>query len=344
MNTQQQLLFFFSALGVFNGLIISIYFFFYKRPKNLSNYFFAFLILMLVIRIGKSVFYFFNPDLSKTYLQIGLSACFLIGPAVYIYLKSVVTPSYAETNKWKIHLFILVSIILIVGIVYPYHIYPSYWYEFINGKIYLTWLIYLLISGYVLKETLKNLFRKNYKISPLEFWLLSVYLGNVIIWVAYSTTMYTSYIVGALSFSFVFYLLLILILLNKKKSAIFSPSEKYFNKKIDNADVIIKNLETLMAEDKPFKNQNIKLKDIALKLNISSHLLSQLLNDNLGKSFTLFVNEYRVDEAKKLLVKADVFTLEAIGLEAGFSSKSSFYATFKKITGQTPAHFKNTLE
>jgi AraC-like DNA-binding protein len=65
-----------------------------------------------------------------------------------------------------------------------------------------------------------------------------------------------------------------------------------------------------------------------------------LLNDNLGKSFALFINEYRIEEAKHLLKENNSFTLEAIGFEAGFSSKSTFYATFKKVTGQTPSEFK----
>jgi len=340
MDFNNSVLFFFSALGVFNGLIISIYFFFFKKPKNLSNYFFAFLILMLVIRIGKSVFYFFNPDLSKIFLQVGLSACFLIGPSLYTYLKSVVTPKYKKKSHWKIHFLVLLIIVIGVGFVYPYHLNIELWRSLILKIFYPVWFIYLIISAYVIKDIIINLFKKNYKITPLEFWLISVYFGNVIIWVAYKTTQYTSYIVGALSFSFVFYLLLLLIIFNKKKSAIFSPSEKYSDKKIDNASVLIQDLEKLMSEDKPYKNPIIKLNDIATKLNISSHLLSQLLNDNLGKSFTLFINEYRVKESKRIINSDTKFTLEAIGFDSGFSSKSTFYSTFKKITGVTPSQFK----
>jgi AraC-like DNA-binding protein len=74
-------------------------------------------------------------------------------------------------------------------------------------------------------------------------------------------------------------------------------------------------------------------------MDVSQHLLSQLLNDNLGKSFSKFINEYRVNEAKTLIKNNKKFTLEAIGFDAGFSSKSTFYATFKKIVGVTPSQF-----
>ena len=99
-------------------------------------------------------------------------------------------------------------------------------------------------------------------------------------------------------------------------------------------------LSSLMQTKVLFKNPDVKLKNIADELNVSKHHLSQLLNDNLGKSFAQYINELRTEEAKQLLVENNQFTLEAIGFEAGFSSKSTFYATFKKIVGQTPAEYK----
>ncbi|WP_437824163.1 hypothetical protein [Tenacibaculum mesophilum] len=56
-----------------------------------------------------------------------------------------------------------------------------------------------------------------------------------------------------------------------------------------------------MKEEELYKNTAIKLSDISVKIVVSSHKLSQFLNDNLGKSFATFLNEYRIEEAKKLL-------------------------------------------
>lgn len=189
-----------------------------------------------------------------------------------------------------------------------------------------------------------KIFSKTAKISSLDFWLLSVYFGNFIIWIAYKTTNYTSYIVGALSFSFIFYLLFLLLHFNKKKFAIFSTTEKYSDKKISNVSELTQQLIKMMDEEQLFKNPNVKIKDIAFKMGIPSHTLSQLLNDNIGKSFALFINEYRVAEAKDLISKNDLYTLESIGFDAGFSSKSTFYASFKKVSGQTPAQFRKRLK
>ena len=86
MNIGKELLFFFSALGAFNGLILSLYFSFFNSKKYLCNYFLGALLFALSVRIGKSVFVYFDGTLPKIYLQIGLSACFFIGPFLYCFL------------------------------------------------------------------------------------------------------------------------------------------------------------------------------------------------------------------------------------------------------------------
>ncbi len=80
MELSRELLFFFSALGAFNGIVLGLYFLFFAKPKHISNSFFGAFLLMLSIRVGKSVFFHFNTDLSFHYLQLGLTACFFIGP------------------------------------------------------------------------------------------------------------------------------------------------------------------------------------------------------------------------------------------------------------------------
>lgn len=69
------------------------------------------------------------------------------------------------------------------------------------------------------------------------------------------------------------------------------------------------------------------------------HQLSQVLNDNMGKNFTVFINEYRINEACNIIVSDNKLTLEGIGYEVGFNSKSTFFSTFKKLKGTTPAMF-----
>ncbi|WP_350293174.1 helix-turn-helix domain-containing protein [uncultured Croceitalea sp.] len=345
MNISNELLFFFSALGVFNALLISFYFFFVKKSNNNSNFFFGFLLLMLAIRVGKSVFYYFNDDLAQIFIKVGLVACILIGPALYFYIKSTVRQD-AKIRFWKLHFLLLATLSISVGVLYPETHDPL-----VLGKlhwmtiIYTIWIFYIIATGWVIRQTIGKIFKRNEKLSSLDFWVLSVFLGNLIIWIAYKTVSYTSYIVGALSFSFIFYLLFLLIHFRKTKSAIFDKSFKYSNKKIEPAEAesLSEQLNYLLDKEKLFTDANLKLSDVASRMNILPHTLSQLINDNLGKSFTTLINEYRVKEAQHLIESNANIKLEAVGYDCGFNSKSTFYSVFKKVTSTTPAKYKESI-
>lgn len=102
-------------------------------------------------------------------------------------------------------------------------------------------------------------------------------------------------------------------------------------------------LEKAIIEKELYKDPNLKLNDLAKVVNISVHQLSQLLNDNLGKGFSTYINEYRINEACRLISGNDHLTLEAIGYEVGYNSKSTFYAAFRKIKDTTPALYKEKI-
>ena len=340
MQFSRELLFFFSALGAFNGIVIGLYFLLFAKPKHRSNYFLGILLLALSIRIGKSVFFYFNSDLAGIYLQFGMSACLFIGPSIYFYLKSVSNPD--KQLNWKLHYFPLLIAIVTIDILFPWYEHYELWRIFFNS-IYLIWFSYLAISGWVIRSTFRKLFTRSARLSYLEIWIISIYTGNLLIWIAYNTTSYTSYIVGALSFSFIFYILILLLVFTRKKDPGFlSQNIKYGNKKIDEdeAGKLYQRLDELMKTEHLFKDANLKLSDLAQRLNILPHYLSQLINDNLGKNFTIFLNEYRIEESKLLIKNSPHLKLESVGYECGFNSKSTFYSAFKKITGTTPAKFK----
>jgi len=346
MEFSRELLFFFSALGAFNGIVMGFYFLFLAKPRHISNRFLGAMLLMLSIRIGKSVFFYFNPDLAIIYLQFGLTACFFVGPFLFFYIESMVQPNSAIKSTWKYHIFIMASVALIVGYLYPFETNITLWRPYIIHSIYFQWLLYIIASAYVLRNTIKELFIKQQKLRSQQIWLLSILIGNIVILTAYYSFHYTYYIVGALSFSFIFYLLFLFIFFTKKKNPIlFNGSEKYAERKIEpsQATILMEKLGLVMEEKELYKNANLKSSDVAKQLNISTHQLSQLLNDNVGKSFPVFINEYRIEEAKNIVRTNNQLTLEAIGYECGFNSKSTFYTAFKKLTGSTPAKFKEQL-
>ncbi|HEX9652128.1 MAG TPA: helix-turn-helix domain-containing protein [bacterium] len=103
-------------------------------------------------------------------------------------------------------------------------------------------------------------------------------------------------------------------------------------------------LLSLMQDKQPFTDSELTLYQLSEMLAISPHNLSEVINTQLQQNFFDFVNGYRVEKVKRDLTEPSKqhLTLLAIALDAGFNSKSSFNATFKKHTGLTPSEYRRT--
>jgi len=98
----------------------------------------------------------------------------------------------------------------------------------------------------------------------------------------------------------------------------------------------------LMVEKEVFLDSDLNLIKMSELLNISPHQLSYVINTGFNENFYQFINKYRVEKTKELLLKKEMDNLSILGIayESGFNSKTSFYTVFKKITGITPSEFK----
>ena len=101
-----------------------------------------------------------------------------------------------------------------------------------------------------------------------------------------------------------------------------------------------KKLVGIMSDTKPFLNNNFSLPELADRIGVSVHHLSQVINEGLQKNFSEMVAEYRVEEAKQILKKNPHLKIEEVAEQVGYLSKSSFNTAFKKITGKTPSDFR----
>jgi AraC-like DNA-binding protein len=96
---------------------------------------------------------------------------------------------------------------------------------------------------------------------------------------------------------------------------------------------------------KAHRNKNISLPQIAALCGIRANVVSEVLNKFYQKNFYDFINELRAKEVLTLL-QDNTFTrltIDALAEECGFKSKSTFYKSFKKLTGQTPTQYKKGL-
>jgi len=96
-----------------------------------------------------------------------------------------------------------------------------------------------------------------------------------------------------------------------------------------------------MEANKPYLKSDLKISELADALSVPYHQLSQLINDEFHVNFYDFINKYRVEDAKKLLIEdSRNYKILAIAYEVGFNSKATFNRVFKKFTDLTPSEFR----
>ncbi len=102
-------------------------------------------------------------------------------------------------------------------------------------------------------------------------------------------------------------------------------------------------IEKQVKEQALYRNCELTLTGLAEHVGMSVHHLSETLNQQGGKNFNQFINEYRVAEVCQQLEQKSDRKLIDLAMDAGFSSKSSFNATFKKLTGKAPSVYRQQI-
>lgn len=87
--------------------------------------------------------------------------------------------------------------------------------------------------------------------------------------------------------------------------------------------------------------QKISLEDVANNLNLSKHYLCNIFKKEVGKTMSLYINNLRIEQAKKMLLKPDN-KIKEIFEKVGFSNQQYFSKVFKKITGMTVMEYRDS--
>lgn len=107
---------------------------------------------------------------------------------------------------------------------------------------------------------------------------------------------------------------------------------------------ISQKLLAFMETSRPYLDEELSLQKLSLLMDVSTHRLSEIINQDLDTNFYRFINSYRVEEVKKKLKNPeyDKYSILGIAFESGFNSKSTFNKIFKEETGMTPSEFKKS--
>jgi len=191
--------------------------------------------------------------------------------------------------------------------------------------------------------------RKRFKIEMFFFGFFAIMAVFVLILGASIPYMDHSYFYlfysNSIAFSYV--LVMVALLSNPDLLTEFDAvaTLSYASTTLNGVDVELssKKLEKLMQINKIFQDENINLATIASEMELSSHQLSELINVHYGMSFSSYIREQRIDQAKKLLVTEPDSSILSISMETGFKSQSNFYAAFKSLTKQSPGDYRKSL-
>lgn len=107
-------------------------------------------------------------------------------------------------------------------------------------------------------------------------------------------------------------------------------------------DELYDKILNIIVVQKKYKDPNYSAKQMADDLGTNTRYVSAVVSVRFGKNYTSLVNEYRIKEAKYLLVdkRYQDANVEDIGIMVGFSNRQSFYAAFYKFTGFTPRGYR----
>ena len=103
---------------------------------------------------------------------------------------------------------------------------------------------------------------------------------------------------------------------------------------------LMQRIHHLVVEEKQFLNSDLTVSALAKQIGTHRNNISACVNLIKGCNFTQYVNSYRIEYAKQLMLKYPDQKANAIGIDSGFANDTSFFRTFRALTGQTPGDWK----
>ncbi|MCF7833286.1 MAG: helix-turn-helix domain-containing protein [Candidatus Marinimicrobia bacterium] len=329
-----------------------------KLPdKILAVWLFAIALQMLIS--------LFNTRFSITAFPI---SPFIYAPLMYIYIRTLIDEK-PKLRSYYIAYILPAIAIFILAIIYrnkPILIFDEYLDNDPYRGVRFTYAILLMVSIFTYSIlTFINLNRHRKKIRDLFSytsqkvtlgWALFVSISFFVIYIGLFAIGFTR--VFAQNFNFdplllgnitlVFYSFAFSIfgyqqdLIYPPEPIIEKPRYVRSGLKPINIQKLKERLIELMDKDRLYQDPELSILEVAQKLRVPRHHVTQILNEELGKNFYTFINEYRIEDAKQRLKnpKNNNLTVLAIGYDAGFNSKSSFNTLFKKFVGMTPSEYR----
>ncbi|MEO9871083.1 helix-turn-helix domain-containing protein [Ekhidna sp.] len=364
-----------SVLGIVQGLFILTLI--APSIKTSKSAFYGFMLILVFIVDLSTFFLIRNGLIAKFWFFAGFgeTTLFLYGPVLYLYVESILDVSSTGFKERVLHfipalvIFILLSPFFMAEITYSALIAWQNSFQMTVGDYRLSSLVlnniwyshailYLSLCFRLLRD-FKKKHIGNTSVSNLEArrtqikWIKYLIMGysafpafglSMILFNLFFDTAANSF--SLLNGFLVFHIFGISYIGFTNQKLLINPSGmlKYRKSTLNNetVDNCVDKLEQYFENKSPYLNESLTQRMVADELDMNLHHISQAINDRFGYGFNDFVNNYRIELAKKFIVSPEksIYTIEAIANEVGFKSKPTFYTAFKKKEGITPSEFK----
>lgn len=300
-----------------------------------------------------------------------LSNSFLmLNPAIYLYTRSLTNPVFRLKWKQLAHLLPYLFFKITAWVIKEPQSFETFfqpdqnlWFRLSFGIFsIISWVVYLTLTGIDLTKHRRKIKDEFSTIDMFKKvgWVLFIvilyilYCITVFLWGLFNIIFLDTLSLTIYNYSVLLIFIYIFGFYGLKQKELFShtngqngkqPREQvsFLNEKTKKT--IRGKLLEYFAVEKPYLNPELNMSLLSKELGIPKHHITEVLNGVLGKNFFQFVNEYRVNEVKKKLAEPkNPYSIEAIGYECGFNSKSTFFSVFKQLSGQTPAQYKASLK
>ncbi len=362
-------------IGTFEGILIGIFLVFKKSVKFRANFWLGCLVLTVTSFILSGAVYRIGllPDFPHV-VHLHLVTILLLGPTAYLYVRSCTQKDFEMRPILWLH---FLPALLALGYHLPFYLQAgeekiiAFFKYFLEGDLGVPKIvsfikivhstIYFIICIRLVLDYRKHLSNIASLIDvTFHRWLLvfcTVLLLPIFTVVFYAISSFqlfsaTTFFAGLFIFIVAVHIAAMVkpelfhtfphqMLIPKSSE---EQKQKYENSKLQDAQKgkYIEKLQAYVATDKPYLAPELTLSQLSQQVNIPAHYLSQVINEKLDCNFLDFINGYRVQDAKAKLLnpKFDHYTIVSIAYDAGFNSKSTFYAAFKKVTGITPSKYR----
>lgn len=339
------------AMGFFLFLVL-------LSTRNKRNYPIAFFVLAFSLILFQYVLFWTKYQKTYPYFMLLPTLCYVLtGPLLYLYFLNLYHKKvryHYTLHFFPAFLFLVSNIVIwlkylkITSIKVPFIFKNDYFIIIIHMLLYIGLIIHLIQKNKNIKTEFQKIRHQWAKVlivlySLFVFSYISYYVlvnfsffnsqWDYIISFMMSISIYViGYFVfkAPKIFDGEFFTHLFLSIKNKKETIEDSLLNEFYE-----------NLKQYIEKEKPFIDNELRLVHLADKVGYSTHLLSKIINEKSGKNFNQFINDYRLNEAEKLLNSKENLNIKSIYFDVGFNNKVTFYKAFKKKYYCTPKEFQD---